>query len=108
MSNELQALLSLVLDLVKIGEEAFEKVPLPSLISQAVSVLLSDIPAIIANFPGLMGELHDLSDKNKQAHVIAFIQGKVKDAGSDKAQAILSAIVEILKAAYALEQAIVG
>jgi hypothetical protein len=109
MNTELKALIGTAFDGEKLVVDTLKKNYF-SLISDAMAVM-SDVPADIGGFSDLQNEIKELSNPANEADLVAFVQQKfasVQVLSSAKAQQVISATVNLISAAIAVEQAFVS
>jgi len=112
MNTELKSLLQSVFDLVAIVEGLAAKKGIQDLFPGIFKVV-TDVPAVIANWSDLLPELQKLSDVSADADLLAFVVSQVAGVTSDAhAQKIVSAALDLAIAVgqkgYALDLAIKG
>lgn len=109
MNTELKALISTMFDGEKLVEDSIKKNYF-GLITDGMA-LLGDAPGDIAGFGDLQAEIKGLANPANEADLVAFIQQKfasIEVLSAPKAQAVISAIVNMVAAAIAVEQAFVS
>jgi hypothetical protein len=109
MNTELKNLISTLFDGEKLVSDVLNK-NYASVIMDGMA-LLGDAPGDISGYSDLQNEIKGLSNAANIADLISFIQQKfssIEQLSSAKAQAVITAIVGLINAAIAVEQAFVS
>ena len=97
MNTELKALITLIFDGLKVGQDVLLKKNFVSLLPDMFD-LAKDAPSALNNVSSLLTEIKALAGTAQEADLIAFIETKFSvTTGSPKAVAILHAVLKLVQ-----------
>lgn len=94
MNLELKSILSVLFDLVQVGEDVYEK-NYTALAGKLVSVI-SQVPTLVAHAGELQAEISALPGTAQEADLIAFIETKLVGLPGGDAAQVCAACLKIL------------
>lgn len=109
MNQELHALLNIAFDAEKLTVDGVHK-NYAGLFGDAIS-LIGDMPGAISDWSDLLNELKGLNQAANEADLLSYIEQKLSTIpafSGAKPQAVMTAMIGLINAAYAVEQAFVS
>jgi hypothetical protein len=109
MNSALKALINIIFDAEKLTVDAIGKSYF-NLLGDSMA-LVGDVPGAVANWSDLMNEIKELSQAANEQDLLQYVEQKLSSIpalSGAKPAAVMAAVVQLIQAGYALEQAIVS